>query len=359
MKIFIDIGHPAHVHYFKNFYKIMYKKGHEFLFIARNKEIAQYLLSKYNISYYNRGKGSNNPLGKLLYIIKADWQIYRLAIKFKPDIFLSFASPYAAHVSYLLNKPHITFDDTENARFGQAFYKPFTNCILSPSCFQPNFGQKHIKFDGYMELCYLHPKYFMPNKEILKQYDIDIEKPYTIIRFVSWNANHDIGHKGITVENKIKAVKEFSKYSNVYITSEGELPHEIEKLRLKVPPEHIHHLLAFATLFYGESATMASESAVFGTPSIYIDNVGRGYTNEQESKYNIVFNFSESIAGQAQSIKKGFELLKHAKKKYIQIKNEIISDKINVTDFMVWFIENYPNSAKIMKETPDYQYKFK
>ena len=39
MKILIDINHPAHVHYFKNFIKIMEKKGHEFLIISRNKEI--------------------------------------------------------------------------------------------------------------------------------------------------------------------------------------------------------------------------------------------------------------------------------------------------------------------------------
>jgi len=37
----------------------------------------------------------------------------------------------------------------------------------------------------------------------------------------------------------------------------------------------------------------------------------------------------------------------------------MLADKIDVTAFFVWFIENYPDSAKIMKENPDYQYKFK
>jgi len=27
--------------------------------------------------------------------------------------------------------------------------------------------------------------------------------------------------------------------------------------------------------------------------------------------------------------------------------------------FLVWFIENYPESNKIMKENPDYQYNFR
>jgi len=34
-------------------------------------------------------------------------------------------------------------------------------------------------------------------------------------------------------------------------------------------------------------------------------------------------------------------------------------DKIDVTAFLVWFVEYYPKSAKIMKENPDYQYNFR
>jgi len=37
----------------------------------------------------------------------------------------------------------------------------------------------------------------------------------------------------------------------------------------------------------------------------------------------------------------------------------VLADNIDVTSFMVWFIENYPNSLKIMKDNPDYQWKFK
>ena len=37
----------------------------------------------------------------------------------------------------------------------------------------------------------------------------------------------------------------------------------------------------------------------------------------------------------------------------------IIAEKIDVTAFMVWLIENYPESVKIMKENPDYQFNFK
>jgi len=37
----------------------------------------------------------------------------------------------------------------------------------------------------------------------------------------------------------------------------------------------------------------------------------------------------------------------------------MLKDKIDVTAFLVWFIENWPESFNIMKENPDYQYRFK
>jgi len=40
-------------------------------------------------------------------------------------------------------------------------------------------------------------------------------------------------------------------------------------------------------------------------------------------------------------------------------RDKMLKEKINVTAFLVWFIENYPESAKIMKENPKYQYRFK
>ena len=40
-------------------------------------------------------------------------------------------------------------------------------------------------------------------------------------------------------------------------------------------------------------------------------------------------------------------------------RQKMLSEKIDVTAFMVWFIENYPESANIMANNPDYQWKFK
>lgn len=351
MKIFFDVGHPAHVHYFKNLIQRLKAKGHSINISSRDKEMAHFLLQQLNLEYFNRGKGAEGLFGKIFYTIKTDYQLYKYAKQYNPDIFISFGSPYAAHVSSLLGRPHIVLDDTENANIGQFLYKPFSEVILTPDCFQKDFGNKQIRFPSYMELSYLHPNVFEPDPSIYEYLGISKSERYIILRFVGWGAVHDIGHKGLTIENKIKAVLEFSKYSKVFISSENELPNELKKYKLEIPKHLIHHALAYSSMFYGESATMASESAVLGVPSIYLDNEGRGYTDEQERKYGLVYNYTESESDQLMSIVKGVEILKsNQKKEWFNKREKLLNDKIDLTAFLENFVENYPDSLINVEE---------
>lgn len=72
MNILIDIGHPAHVHYFKHCTRLLRRQGHEIHLIARDRYPVQELLESEKEQYYLRGKGFNCPIGKQLYIPIAD-----------------------------------------------------------------------------------------------------------------------------------------------------------------------------------------------------------------------------------------------------------------------------------------------
>jgi uncharacterized protein len=356
MKIFIDIGHPAHVHYFRNFINLMQEKRHDFFITARNKEVAQTLLTNYKIQYKSRGKGKKSLMGKLMYIVQGDHVLYKYAKMYHPDLFLSFGSPYAAQVSKLLGKHHIAFYDTEHALLEHTMYAPFTNTILTPSCFFKNFGSKQIFFNGYMELCYLHPRWFTPNPGSLKYLNIKKDEKYIVFRYVSWNASHDFMKNGLTLAMKRKLISELSKYGKILISSEEELPKDLKKYKINIPPEKMHDVLHYATLFIGEGATMASECAMIGTPAIYINPLTSGTIKEQE-KYGLLYEFSNSNG----VLEKAVELLStpNLKKEWQKRRQEMLQDKIDVTTFMVWFIENYPESKKIMKEFPEYQNEFR
>lgn len=357
MRILVDIGHPGHVHYFRNFIKIMEVKGHEISVTARDKEMTLHLLRKYKIKNICTGKNLHSIIGKAWSIIRNDYYLLRIANKFKPDIVLSFTLPFPAHVGYLLRKPVIGFGDTEHAKLSLRLTKYFTNYILTPSCYIDDIGAKQIRFNGYMELCYLHPKYFTPDPSILDLLGVKKEEKYVIMRFVSWNASHDVGHSGLSVEMKHKAVRELSKYAKVFISSEGELPDDLKQYQIKIPPDKMHDTLAFATLFVGEGATMASECACLGTPAIYVNSLEVGYCTEEEHKYNLIYNFRNSDG----VMEKAMELIgtSNIKIEWEKRRQKMLSEIIDVTSFMIWFIENYPGSKKIMKENPDYQNRFK
>jgi predicted glycosyltransferase len=356
MKIYIDIGHPAHVHYFRHFIKLMQQKGHEFLISARNKEVSEVLLNKYEIIYFSRGKGSSNLIGKFLYLIKTVIILFRGTLSYKPDLLISFASPYAALVSKLISKPHIAFTDTDMAKLGILTFAPLTKHILTPASFKKEFGDKQIRFKGFMELCYLHPKRYVPDSHVYEELGLKEKEPYVIFRFVSWNANHDIGQSGFLEKSKIIIVKKIIERIKVFISAEGTLPDGLETYRIKISPEKMHSVLYYATLYIGEGATMASECAMLGTPAIYVNSLTSGTIEEQE-RYGLLFSYrnSDSILEKAEELLK----ISNLKQEFIQKRDKMLCEKIDVTAFMVWFIENYPDSAKTMKENPEYQYRFK
>ncbi len=356
MKIFIDIGHPAHVHYYRNMVKIMQSRKHEFLITARNRPNIFELLRNENLAFYGRGKGAKSLAGKLLYLLYADIYLLIKALVFKPDMFISFTSPYAAHVSKILRKPHISFDDTEHARLGQLSYRPYTEAIITPSCYTKNIGNKQIRFNGYMELCYLHPKRFKPDSNIFNLLGINADDKYILFRFVSWNASHDIGQNGLDFKAKLLLIETLSEVAKIFISSEGELPENLKPYQLKTTPEKIHDVMAFAALFIGEGATMASECAMLGTPAIYVNSLTAG-TIEDQQRLGLLFSFRNAEG----VLEKSMELLNQPKLRteFQTRRLKMLEDKIDVTAFMVWLIENYPESIKTMKTNPDYQNIFK
>lgn len=295
MKIFIDIGHPAHVHYFKNLIKKLKMNGHKIVVTARNKSVIIDLLKANKIGFIDRGEGGNSLLGKFFYILKADFILLKAALSFRPDVFLSFTTPYPAHVSFLMRKPNIAVNDTEHVdKINSFLTHPFCSVIFTPKSYLNDLGRKQIKFDNVMEGFYLHPKYFQPNKKNLKKLNLEKDDKYVILRFVSWEAHHDIGHAGLSYENKIKIIDILSKRYRLFISSESKLPPALKKYEIAIEPEDMHDVLAYAELFVGESATMVSECALLGTPAVYVNSLPlMGYLNLEE-KNGLIKHFSSS-----------------------------------------------------------------
>jgi predicted glycosyltransferase len=351
MRILIDIGHPAHVYIFRNIVLEMQKKGHTFLFTVRSGENEAYLLNKFGFKFKVIGRKQKGIFFKLLGLLIFTFRIALVSFKFKPDLFLSHGSMYAGYASRIFGKSHIALEDSGN-REQLRFSLPVSDVVLTPEALTADYGSKHIRYNGYHELMYLSPKYFVPDESLLESFSGRIKKPYAILRFVSWEASHDKGKNGLTWDEKRDLVQHLlSRGINVFISAEKELPPDLILYRLDIPFYLIHHLLAFATIYIGEGATMASEAGILGIPSFYISLIRRCYNDDQE-KYGTVYNFPsfDGVLSKVDSVLDNPQIINNHK----TFAKKLIKDKIEVTDFIIWFIENWPSSNIMIKKDPNY-----
>lgn len=361
MNVLIVTGHPAQVHNFKCVKYLLEERGHKVFWLSSNKDISFYLLKKYGIDYgiLHRPKKKDNVFSLAITLLKNIMIVIRCIRKNRINFVISRIDPGAVMAAWILRKKQIAFSDTESAGIYDAIFSKFIGALLTSSSFKRQLRKDQIRFSGNIELFYLHPNWFRHTESGYSLLNIEEGTPYVIMRYVSWDAYHDKGIKGFSDNNKLVAVEEFSKYAKVYISSEVPLPTLLEPYRINIMPEKIHHVLKDASLCFGESPTMSSESVVLGTPAVFFKCPGLGYV-EDEQDAGLLHIFHGEM--QIQAINKGVEFLANDVKKsceYIDKHRVFMSDKIDVTAFTVWFIENYPQSKRIMRANPDYQYKFR
>jgi len=363
MKILIDIGHPGHVHLFNTVFKKLKQKGHVVLVAVKDIPIAKSLLQTYGMKYIEIGNKKDSLLAKGFSQLSYNWKFLNIVRKNRIDLGIG-TSISLAHVSKITKMKSIIFDD-DNDEVQPLFTKfahPFADYLLSPDVLKNKRNKKDtIYYSGYHELAYLHPNRFTPDKNVLKELGIKENDTFFIMRFNVFKAHHDIGIHGLNLEQKQKLIELLKPYGKIFITTEREIEPELKKYQLSISPEKIHSLLYYATMFIGDSQTMTSEAAVLGTPAIRCnDFVGRiSYLDEEEHKYGLTYGFKPDQFDQM--IVKITELLNmpNLKQEWQIRRQKMLVDKIDVTAFMVWFVENYPQSIKILKENPEYQLRFK
>jgi len=342
------MGHPAQFHLFKHAIRILEQDGHECRITCIKKDVLQNLLDADGYSYIVIGSFSSTLMGKMIEQVRIEERLYRIVKDFAPDILVGGTGSVAvAHIGKLLRLPSIVFDDTEHAKIEHTLMDPFVSTLCTPSCYRSDLGKKQIRYNGFHELAYLHPGYFTPDPAVLTELGLTPDDPFIIIRFVSWDASHDVGHHGVL--DKAGFVRTLEPYGKILITSEGPLPKELEQYRIRIPPEKMHDLLFYAAMYIGEGATMASEAALLGTPSLLISSLVGTMGNFIElEKYDLLYSFPDA----ENALHKALEILRDpcSKKIWAEKLERLLRDKIDVTAFIVRFIENYPQSFIEMQE---------
>jgi predicted glycosyltransferase len=338
MRVLIDILHPAHVHFFRNFHGEMTARGHELCITARAKDRSLELLDQYGLPYEHISDQRRGGAGMAIEMTQRTRKLLAIMREFKPDAMTGIMGPSIAVAGKLKRVPAVVFYDTEFAKQTNWFVYPLAHSVCTPDCYQGKVRGNHVQYAGYHELAYLHPNRFTPDPSRLAAFGLSDGEPYSLVRFVSWQAVHDKREKGLTGTQKRDLVALLGEHGRVLVSSEAALPADLEQYAVRGPVADIHHLVAYAQLIVGESATMSSEAAVLGVPAVMIATSGRGYTDDEERRYGLVRHFPETHYDAAvTTIEKLFadgprELGQRARE-------QLLAEKIDVTQWMVDYFE--------------------
>ncbi len=352
-RILFFLNHPAHYHLFKNVINSLSGKYDIKVAIVK-KDILEDLVKKEGWDYVNifpegrRNKKLPKLFAMMFYLFKTEIRLYLFARKFNPCLMVG-TEGTIAHISFLLGKKSILFneDDTKATPENYLFY-PFATRIIMPQCCDVGkWDKKKIAYTGYQKLAYLHPAYFTPDKEKIKNFNPDGER-YFIIRLAELSASHDIGKGGINDNLAEELIATLEKYGKVFITAERPLIEKFEKYRIKINPHDIFHAMYFADIYIGDSQSMTMESSLLGTPAIrYNDFIGLiSVLEELEHKYELTFGVKTGDK------KKLFDILQellntpNLKRLWSNKRERMLIDQIDVCNFYINCIENILKDEK-------------
>lgn len=353
MKVLISLNHPAHYYVFKNTVINLQKSGIQTKYLIREKDILEKLLQSEGVDYIKINEKRNRKAtafsvisNGIIELIKQDFNLLRFVLKWKPDLMIG-TDISITHIGKLLFIPSFVFneDDFEiNKLFCKSSY-PFATKIIAPeTCSVGPYLQKKVSYNGIQKMAYLHPKYFNPDHSRISEYVAGYDR-YFVIRLVSLTSGHDIEgkHSGLN-ENLIdRIIEKLEPLGKVIINSEGLVISKYEKYLLKLEANKMHHLLAFADIFIGDSQTMCAEAGLLGTPFIrFNDFVGKiEYLNEIENKYQLGYGVTTNNPDQIIECIDEILAIPGFKDVWKVRKENIFREKIDATQWYTEYIMSY------------------
>lgn len=346
MNILIDIGHPGHVHLLRNAATELESRGHRVFYSVRQIPVAIRLMEHYRMTpWVDLGGKKDSLWGKAMTVAHQDLQLLRFVRRNHIDVGLS-SGLVLSHVSRLTRMKSIMFDDDDDvaeplvARFGH----PLSDAVFTPDCIHRK-SKQAVYYPGTHELAYLHPNRFTPDPTVLQRAGIQPGERFFVMRFVALKGHHDIGQQGLTFSQKQALVELLKPYGRVIITSERAVENEFEQYRMPVPPWDIHSLIAYSSLFLGDSQTMTSEAAVLGVPALKCNTfAGRlSVPNMLEQRYGLCNAFLpgefDHMYGMAESLLQRDS--DEVRAEWRQKRERLLNETVDVTAFFVNEIEKY------------------
>lgn len=286
MNILFDIGHPAHVHLFRNFIDYLKKNNHNVIIATRKKDITEKLLDHYNLEYHSLSSPRKSLLGMFIEMIERDYKILKLHRRYSFDyafgtsISIGILSLFSNVKSFNFNED----DDDVVPLYALIAYPLTTKIINSKIIRMKGYKKKRIYHNSYHKLAYLHPNNFSADLSVLNKYNL---KPfdYVIVRKSALLAHHDKNAKGLDDYIWVKIFEIFENYK-IISSFENYINHQIDIYDM-------HNVLAFSKMMITDSLSMAVEAAVLGVPTVALNSFSdrSSVLKELEERYHLLYSY--------------------------------------------------------------------
>jgi predicted glycosyltransferase len=356
LKILIDMGHPGHVHLFRNAIVALKCRGHSIVITIRDRSMVGELLQHYGLEYEIASKVRTSMLGLIWELVEHDWYVLRSAVRHKVDLMMG-TSVCITHAGLVTGTPALVFneDDRDYLHVWAWLAYPFANGIVTPRCLRDEKTAKYICHDSLHELAYLHPDHFQPDHDVRRKLGVSPGERYFVVRFVALQAHHDISHRGLGVEARRRLVNLLERYGRVFISNEASMPEEFRRFSFPIPSSEMHHAMSFASLFVGDSQTMAVEAAVLGVPSIRCNTFHDrcSIINELENRYELTASFHPDEFDRM--LEKVEALLQQPDLELVwqRRREKLLQEKGNFSSWIVELVESLETSPGRLKTPPE------
>jgi predicted glycosyltransferase len=348
MRVAIQVSTPKQVHIWKNAIRLLQDRGHEVRLYQRGYHETQAVSNGLSIQGEIFGTTRGAGIVRNLELPWMAGNLYRKMRKFRPDI-VTGVGTYESIGARLLGVPAIAWNDTEHAPSHNYLIGKMATAVLVPRSFQgEQFGKKQLRFDSYLELAYLHPDVFTPDPEVLPLIGLEKGDRYAVVRFNSWDATHDVGTQGFTDKDRVELVKGLAKNGKVIVSAEGKVPKEIEPYVLKSQFHRMHDILAFSSLYVGDSGTMQNEAAILGVPSVRYTVLprekDRGNSIDLEDRFGLIENHRTVRLTIDNAVR--YFADPGVNKLWKERQAKMLRDATSLTPFQAWVLEEYPRSLE-------------
>ena len=269
MKILIDILHPADVNFFKNAIDTLKKKDADITITIRPRgKIIEILKSELpNIQFTPVGRYYNITSRKIFSFATRNFKLLMFLRNKNFDLCTSYGF-FVGIPSRFYRMPSVLFGDDYEYKLAYYLSKFCGDYFVLPSCISAN-GTNILKYNGFKELAYLHPNYFSPDKKALEQYGITPNN-YVFIREISRTS---LNYKNAQQSDLPEIICSLNNLGlDVVLSLEDKT--RVESLNgkciiLEEPVEDIFSLMSFALFAISSGDSMARESCLVFTPTIY------------------------------------------------------------------------------------------